>query len=173
MPDPFRSVLGRFLLEVRQNMVVTFGYELRVDGEMADASPEGEPVTVLIGHAPWLPPGLEEALVGLSPGPFRVTLPPERAAGTHDSGKVVVVGREEFPDESSVEEGEEFYAQDEDGKPVAIRVVAVEGDRVTVDANPRLAGKTFEYEGVIRDVREATAEEVEHGHVHGEDGVEH
>lgn len=160
-------------MEVRENTVVTFGYELRVDGEMMDASPEGEPVTVLVGHAPWLPPGLEEALVGLSPGPFRVTLAPERAAGTHDPGKVAVVGCEEFPEGSSVEEGEDFYAQDEGGKPVAVRVVAVDGARVTIDANPKYAGKTLEYEGVIYGVREAMAEEVDHGHVHGEGGIEH
>lgn len=160
-------------MEVRENTVVTFGYELRVDGERVDASLEGEPVTVLVGNAPWLPLGLEGALFGLSPGPFRVTLPPERAAGTHDPGKVAVVGRGEFPEGSSVEGGEEFHAQDEGGRPVAFRVVAVEGDRVTVDANPELAGKTLGYEGVIHGVREATPEEVEHGHVHGEGGVEH
>lgn len=160
-------------MEVRKNRVVTFEYELRVDREIMDASPEGEPVTVLVGHAPWLPPGLEEALVGLPPGPFRFTLPPERAAGAHDSGKVAVVGHGEFPPGASVEVGEEFHARDESGKPVAVRVVAVEGDRVTVDANPELAGKELSCRGEIHAVRQATPEEIVHGHVHGEGGVEH
>jgi len=160
-------------LEVRKDTVVTFEYELRVDGEVVDASPEGEPVTVLVGHAPWLPQGLEGVLVGHVPGPFRVVLPPERGAGVHDPEKVAVVGREEFPEGSALEEGEEFYAQDAGGRPVAVRIVAVEGEEVTVDANPEYAGKTLEYEGVIHAVREATAEEVDHGHVHGEGGVEH
>lgn len=160
-------------MEVRENTVVAFGYELRVDGEVVDASPEGEPETVLVGHAPGLPPGLEGALVGLSPGPFRVTLSPERGAGLHDPGKATVVGRGEFPEGSPVEEGEEFYALDEGGRPVSFRVVAVEGDRVSVDANPEYAGKTLVYEGVVHHVRDATPEEVDHGHVHGEGGVEH
>ena len=138
-----------------------------------DSSNEGEPVKVLVGHAPGLPPGLEGALVGLSPGPFRVTLPPERGAGLHDPGKVSVVGREEFPEGSSLEEGEEFYALDEDGKPTSFRVVAVEGERVTVDANPEYAGETLVYEGVIHNVRDAEPGEIDHGHVHGEGGVEH
>lgn len=167
------AVLERSVMEIQTNTVVSFEYELRLDGRVVEASHEREPVTVLIGHASWLPPGLEEALVGLSPGSFRVSVPPERAAGVRDPGRVAVVGREEFPDESSVEEGEEFYAQDEGGRPVAFRVVAVQGDRVTVDPNPELAGKTLEYEGVIHGVRRATAEEVDHGHVHGEGGVEH
>jgi FKBP-type peptidyl-prolyl cis-trans isomerase SlyD len=160
-------------LEVRENTVVTFEYELRVDGEVVDASPEGEPVTVLVGHALWLPPGLERVLVGRNPGPFEAVVPPERGAGEHDPGKVAVVGREEFPEGSSLEEGEEFHAQDEGGRPVAVRVVAVEGDRITVDANPEYAGKALEYSGEIQSVREAAPEEMDHGHVHGEGGIEH
>ena len=160
-------------MEVRENTVVTFEYELRVDGEVVDASPEGEPVTVLVRHAYWLPPGLEKALVGRGPGPFEVIVPPDRGAGEHDPGKVSVVRREEFPGGASIEAGEEFHARDEGRRPVAVRVVAVEGDEVTVDANPELAGKELAYWGEIHAVREATAEEVDHGHVHGAGGVEH
>lgn len=173
MFDALRSVLGRFLLEVRKDTVVIFGYDLRVDGEVVDASLEGEPVTVLVGHASWLPTGLEEALVGLSPGPFRSSVPPERGAGTHDPGKVAVVGREEFLTDAFIAVGEEFHAQNEGGRPAAVRVVGVEGDLVTVDANPEYAGKTLKYEGEIHAVREATPEEIDHGHVHGTGGVEH
>jgi len=160
-------------LEVRTNRVVTFEYALRVDGERVDASPEGESVTVLVGHGPWLPAGLEEVLVGHEPGPFEAVVPPECGAGEHDPEKVRVVGRGEFPEGALVEEGGEFYARDDGGRPVAVRVVAVEGDRVTVDANPKLAGKELSYRGVIHAVREAMPEEIEHGHVHGEGGVEH
>lgn len=60
-----------------------------------------------------------------------------------------------------------------DARPVAVRVVAVEGDQVTVDTNPEYAGKTLVYRGGIHAVREATPEEVDHGHAHGAGGVEH
>lgn len=160
-------------MEVRMDTVVTFEYELRVDGEVVDASPEDGPVTVLVGCAPWLPPGLEGALIGRNAGPFESVVPPERGAGEHDPERVSVVGREEFPPDASIEVGEEFHAQDGNGDPVAVRVVAAEGGRVTVDANPELAGKILSYRGVIHAIREATPEEIEHGHVHGAGGVEH
>lgn len=161
------------MTEVHRNTVVRFEYVLRIDGEKADSSPDGEPVTVLCGHAPSRPPGLEAALLGRPPGYFRIVLPPERAAGAHDPLKVTTASRGEFPADARVEVGESFYATDEGGIPVTVRVVAVEGDRVTVDSNPEFAGKPLEYEGTIHSVREATPEEVDHGHVHGEGGVEH
>lgn len=161
------------MMEVRPNTVVSFEYMLRVDGCVEDSTPEGEPVVVLHGHAHALPPGLEDVLLGLAPGPFRICVPPELAAGPHDPVKVVATSRGEFPHDAALEVGEEFYAGDEDGIPVTARVVSVEGERVTVDTNPRFAGKTLEYEGVVHHVREATPEEIDHGHVHGEGGILH
>lgn len=160
-------------MEVHKNRVVTFEYELRVDKKRVAASPEGGSIAVLVGHAHWLPPGLEEMLVGRGPGPFEVIVPPECGVGEHAREKVNVVGRGEFPADASLEVGEEFHAWDESGKLVAVRVVTVEADRVTVDANPELAGKELVYWGEIRAVREARPEETEHGHVHGAGGVEH
>lgn len=160
-------------MKVRPNTVVRMEYVLRVDGREADSSPEGESVTILHGHDYLLPPGLEERLLGLSPGPFRIQIPAGEIAGRHDPGKVMAVDRDEFPPDAVLEEGEEFYAEDEDGTPVIARVVDVEGKTVTVDTNPEYAGKTLEYEGVIHHVREAEPEEVDHGHVHGEGGVSH
>jgi len=130
-------------------------------------------VAVLYGHAHGLPPGLEGALAGRRAGPFRVELPPEDGAGMHDPDKVVVADRAEFPEDAELREGESFHAGTEGGKPVSYRVVAVEGDRVILDANPELAGKTLVYEGVIHAAREATREELDHGHAHGRGGVAH
>lgn len=160
-------------MEVRPGTVVTFEYALRVDERVEDSTPEGESVAILYGHASVLPPGLESALLGRTSGPFRIGVPPERAAGVYDPGKVVTVGRGDFPTGVALEVGEEFHARDGDSAPVSARITAIEGDRVTVDTNPEYAGKVLEYEGVIHSVRGATPEEIEHGHVHGEGGVAH
>ncbi len=159
-------------MDVRPDTVVRLEYVLRVDGDVVDATPEGETVSVLYGHATTLPTGLEGVLLGREPGPFREVVPPELGAGRHDPAKVMAVGREELP-AGSVEVGEQFYAQDEKGSPVTARVVGVEGERVILDTNPEFAGKALEYTGVIHDIREATPGEISHGHVHGEGGVQH
>ncbi|MEO1872189.1 MAG: peptidylprolyl isomerase, partial [Cobetia sp.] len=57
--------------------------------------------------------------------------------------------------------------------PLMVTVTKVEGDTVTVDGNHPLAGETLNFDVQITNVREASAEELEHGHVHGEGGVEH
>lgn len=158
-------------MEVRPETVVSFEYVLRVDGRVVDASPRGDPVTILYGHSPALPSGLEGILVGLAPGPFQVVVPPELAAGPHDPEKVMTVDRGEFPTGAVMEVGEEFYAQDENGTPITAQIVAIEGGRVTVDTNPEFAGKTLEYTGVIHGIREAAPEEIKHGHAHGDDGI--
>ncbi len=160
-------------MKVRPGCVVTFEYVLRVDGCVEDSTPPGEPIAILHGHGYSLPPGLEDALVGLSTGYLRAVVPLERAAGPFDPEKVTTVNRADFPLGAVLEVGEQFYLQDDGGRAVAVRVIAVEGDRVTVDANAPFAGKTLEYEGWIHGVREATAEEMDHGHVHGEGGTEH
>jgi FKBP-type peptidyl-prolyl cis-trans isomerase SlyD len=150
---------------VARDTVVTLEYTLTAAGEKMDASPEGEPVFVLLGHEP-LPAGLEEAVSGLLPGPFELSVPPKRAYGEYDPGRVTLADRSDFPPDAEIRVGAEFYAYDESGAPVAARVTAAEGDRITVDTNPRLAGKTLRYTGVIHAVRAATASEIDHGHVH-------
>ncbi len=160
-------------MRIRPNVVVSLEYVLRVDGEDVDSSSEGEPVAILHGHARWLPPGLEDTLLGRTPGPFRISLTPEAAAGLRDPEKVLTAYKHDFPADAALVVDEEFHARDENGAAVTARIIAIKGDRVTVDTNPGLAGKTLEYEGVIHDVREATPEEIDHGHAHGEGGVHH
>lgn len=160
-------------MKVRPDTVVSIEYVLHVEGEVVDSSPEGERIFFLHGKGHVLPPGLEGALAGKEAGSFHMTLPPGEAVGDYDPGKVFAAKRRDFPDDAEVEVGKEFYFEDDGGVPVAAKIVSVDGDGITLDANPELAGKTLEYEVVIHGVREATAEEVGHGHVHGEGGVEH
>lgn len=158
---------------VAWDTVVKLEYTLEVDGVVLDATLAGEPLAVLWGHARYLPPGLEEALEGYPLGEFAVRVPPERGAGPHRPEKVCQVSLADFPPGATVEAGREFRTTDGEGWPVGVRVVSVEGEAVAVDTNPPLAGRALSYTGVIHEVREATDEEIEHGHAHGEGGVEH
>lgn len=158
---------------IEKSTVVKLEYTLAVDGEIVDETLADEPLAILWGHAHELPPGLEKALEGNSQGEFVVSVPPERGVGLHRPEKVSHVSRADFPVTSTLEVGKEFLTKDEEGRPVGTRVTAIEEDQVTVDTNPRLAGKTLVYSGLIHEIRQATAKEMEHGHAHGEGGVQH
>jgi FKBP-type peptidyl-prolyl cis-trans isomerase SlyD len=161
-------------MKVAQASVVTFEWTLLIDGKVVDHSPEGETQTILINHAHGLPPRLEAVLHGREAGEtFTVSVPPSDAYGEYDPAKRISVPRSSFPASATLKAGASFYTQDTDGKPLSVRVIALEAERVVVDANPERAGKTLEYRVTVHRVRAAETEELEHGHVHGEGGVIH
>jgi len=156
-------------MKVENGKVVTIRYRLVVDGEVAD---EGE-LSYLHGHGQLIP-GLEEALEGHEKGDVvKVTLPPEKAYGQPDPEGVQVVDRSAFPEGSRIEVGEQYLAQDASGAQMPFTITKVEGDQVTIDFNHPLAGKTLEFEVEILEVRDATPEELAHGHAHGPGGHHH
>ncbi|MGQ9511057.1 MAG: FKBP-type peptidyl-prolyl cis-trans isomerase [Thermaceae bacterium] len=149
-------------MKVEQDKVVTIRYTLEVDGQVLD---QGE-LSYLHGHQNIIQ-GLEEALEGHMEGEtIRASVAPEKAYGPRDPEGVQVVPLDAFPEDAEVVPGAQFYAQDEEGNPVTVTVVAVEGDEVTVDFNHPLAGKSLDFEVEILKVRPATLEELAHGHVH-------
>ncbi len=95
-----------------------------------------------------------------------VTVAPEDGYGERDDENVQVLPRADFDDD--VEVGASYFAQSDDGSVNPFTVVSVSGDDVTVDFNPPLAGQTLNFEVTVKDVRDATAEELEHGHAHGD-----
>ena len=128
-------------MKVGQDKVVTIRYTLQVEGEVLD---QGE-LSYLHGHRNLIP-GLEEALEGREEGEaFQAHVPAEDA---------------------EVVPGAQFYAQDMEGNPMPLTVVAVEGEEVTVDFNHPLAGKDLDFQVEVVKVREATPEELLHGHAH-------
>lgn len=168
-------------LSIQPNTHVTLDYELKDDaGELLDASEGegGEPIRYVHGYG-MLVPGLEAALVGLHPGDERqIVVPAEAGYGERDESLVLEIDRSEFPDPKAIEAGDEFLAESPDGDEVTMNVVEVKDDVVIVDANHPLAGMTLHYQVKVRDVRQATEEEVEraasdlddaHEHVHGPD----
>jgi FKBP-type peptidyl-prolyl cis-trans isomerase SlyD len=161
-------------MKVSDHTVVKFEYTMSIDSRVVDRTPEGETQTILIGHAHGLPPALEAALHGRTAGEtFTAVVEPQEAYGDYDPSKRMDVPRSSFPEGVKLEVGAQFYSQDADGKPLSVRVIALEDAHVTVDSNPERAGKTLEYHVTVHAVRPAEPVELEHGHVHGDGGVTH
>lgn len=156
-------------MKVVNNSVVTFRYTLTVGGQVLD---QGE-LPYLHGHQN-IVRGLEEALEGAEVGQsLHVTVLPEKGYGEHDPQRVQIVSRDAFPDDVVVEVGEQFVADSPENGRMTILVTKVEGDDVTIDYNHPLAGETLNFDVTITQVRQASEEELDHGHVHGPHGHHH
>ncbi len=160
-------------MQIAQNSVVAFHYTLTNNaGEVLDSSEGREPLTYLHGAGNIIP-GLEKELEGRAAGEkLTATIEPGDGYGEKQDQLVQQVPRDAFQGVESVEPGMQFQAQTEGG-PLMVTVTGVEGDTVTVDGNHPLAGQTLNFDVEIATVREASEEEVEHGHVHGEGGEQH
>jgi FKBP-type peptidyl-prolyl cis-trans isomerase SlyD len=150
--------------------VVTFHYTLRdTQGVLIDASVGGEPITFLEG-AGQIVDGLEEGLRGLIVGTqAKIGVPAAKAYGLHDESQVQRVLRSLLPIEGDVKPGDQFRAGSDAFAPI-VTVRGVEGDELLLDANHPLAGVDLEFEVEVLAVREATADELAHGHAHGAGG---
>lgn len=138
---------------------VQIHYELR-DGRGNSLETTEEPVEFVYGYSD-LVPGLEAALEGLHQGDaVNITIPPEDAYGTRDETNVFQVERDEFPEDSQVEVGNEFVAEGEDGTALNMRITEVHDEYVVVDANHPLAGETLNFQVRVLKVREATEDEL-------------
>jgi len=162
-------------LKIADNIVVTMDYELKIDGEVVDTSEDGDPIIFLQG-AGQIIPGLEKAIYGLTAGDKKsVTVSPEDGYGEIDPDSIVEVPKDEFPEDFPLELGVEITVNTEDEDDESLEeemeatIIAINEDTVTLDFNHPLAGKSLNFDVNILEVREATPEEIEHGHVHGDD----
>jgi FKBP-type peptidyl-prolyl cis-trans isomerase SlyD len=160
-------------MPIAQNSVVTIHYTLKDDaGEVIDSSREGDPIAYLHGHGN-LVPGLERELEGKNTGDkVNVSVAPDQGYGEYDKQLVQQVPRRALQGIPNVKVGMRLQAQTPQG-PRAVVVTRLVGDMVTIDGNHPLAGKNLNFDVEITDVREATEEELSHGHVHGEGGHHH
>ena len=117
-------------------------------------------------------PKIEEALDGKTTG-YQTTLElqPEDAFGIRDEGLVQTIPKKQFP--PGVKVGGQLEGRGEDGKSIVFTVMKIKGDTVHLDGNHPLAGKELKFQLKVTGVRAATAEEIEHKHVHGEHGHHH
>jgi FKBP-type peptidyl-prolyl cis-trans isomerase SlyD len=159
-------------MEISKHKVVTMDYTLSDDdGNVIDSSRGNDPLSYIQGTGNIIP-GLEAALEGKTPGEnVAVSIAPEDGYGERDESLLQVVPRNLF-NVDDLQVGMFFETQTQAGAQV-VTVVGVTDEEVTVDANHPLAGKTLNFDVDVVDVREASEEELEHGHVHGEGGHEH
>lgn len=160
-------------MQVAERSVVSIHYKLTNDaGEVLDSSEGGDALVYLHGSGNIIP-GLEKALVGKQVGDkLDVRVAPAEGYGEVDARLVQQVPRRAFQGVKDVQVGMRFQTQGPNG-PTSIVVTRVVGDMVTVDGNHPLAGQHLNFAVEIADVREASDEEVAHGHVHGAGGHHH
>lgn len=151
---------------IGNNSVVSLQYTLTDDnGDILDQSQEGEPLVYLHGAAGIIP-GLEKELTGKVAGAeFKVTITPDEGYGEHNPDMMQDVPRTQFPEDQEIQPGMQFTAEGPEGQ-ISFIVAKVSDDVVTMDGNHPLAGKTLNFECKIEEVRDATSEELDHGHAH-------
>jgi FKBP-type peptidyl-prolyl cis-trans isomerase SlyD len=160
-------------MQITKHKVVTIDYTLKDDaGEVIDSSAGGESLAYLHG-ANNLIPGLESALEGKAKGEeLSVRVAPKDAYGERDDSLRQAVPRDMFGDED-VQVGAQYHAAGPNGEQLVVTVVGTNADEVTVDGNHPLAGVPLNFDVTVLDVRNATDEEISHGHVHGAGGHHH
>jgi FKBP-type peptidyl-prolyl cis-trans isomerase SlyD len=160
-------------VEIAADRVVTIHYTLKDDdGAVLDSSAGGDPLAYIQGHGN-LVSGLEKALEGKQDGnTLSVAVPPAEGYGVRDEGLIQRVPKRTLQGSGEIKKGMQFQARTDDGMRL-FTVTAVVGDMVTLDGNHPLADQTLHFDVTIVGVREATAEELEHGHVHGAGGHHH
>ena len=161
-------------MTIAQHKVVTIHYKVSdsESDEVIDSSENAEPMTYLHG-AQNIIPGLEQALEGKVVGDeLEVVVEAADAYGERSDDRIQQVPMEAFQGMEKVEPGMAVTAQTDQGQ-INLVITEVNGDLVTVDANHPLAGKSLKFEVTVEDVRDASEEEMAHGHVHGPGGHEH
>lgn len=153
-------------MQITQNVVASFDYVLTgADGEIIDQSKSGEPMPYLHG-ANNIIPGLEAELEGKAAGDeLTAVIEPKLAYGERNEQLLQEVPKAAFQGVDNLEVGMRFTAESNAG-PVPVVITAVAEETVTVDGNHPLAGQTLTFKVKVVDVREATPQEIEHGHVH-------
>ncbi len=161
-------------MKIEKHKVVSIDYTLKDDyGNIIDSSRGGEPLAYIQGMGNLIP-GLEDALEGNAKGDrLSVSVPPERGYGVRDDRLIHVLRKDQFEGVDELEVGMQFHAHADNGSVQTVVVTKIEGDNVTIDGNHPLAGKNLHFEVAVVEVRDATKEEMDHGHVHGPGGHHH
>lgn len=154
---------------VADDVVVSLDYTLTVDAEVVDSSEGSDPIEFLQGHGQIIT-GLEQALYGMKIGDQKtVVVKPSEGYGEVDEDAFIDVPRSEFPSDIPAQVGVAIQMQDEHGEVLDARISEVSNDVITLDFNHPLAGKELTFKVTVVELREATEEELAHGHVHSEE----
>ena len=160
-------------MRIAKNTVVTLDYRVTdSDGNLVDEGPR--PIVYLHGGYGGIFDKIEEALQGKAQGDqLVVRLEPEEGFGEYDAELVNIEARALFPENIEVGMQFERAGDNDDDDGVLFTITDITGDKVVVDGNHPLAGLDLEFNIEMVNVRPATAEEVAHGHAHGEGGHHH
>ncbi|WJV66534.1 peptidylprolyl isomerase [Pectobacteriaceae bacterium CE70] len=160
-------------MKVAKDVVVSLAYQVRTeDGVLVDESPVSAPLDYLHGHGSLIS-GLEKALEGRDVGErFDVNVGANDAYGNYDENLIQRVPKDVFMGVDELEVGMRFLAETDQG-PVPVEITEVQDEHVVVDGNHMLAGQNLNFNVEVVAIREATEEELAHGHVHGEHDHEH
>jgi FKBP-type peptidyl-prolyl cis-trans isomerase SlyD len=152
---------------IAKDTIVSFHYKLSDDkGNHLEESSPGEPLMYLHGHQQIIP-GLEKALADQKVGAkLEVTVSPDQGYGPYQKEMVIPIPRDQFKNKKDLKAGAVFELSDGQGQVLLARVITIEKDTVVVDANHPMAGKTLCFAVEIMAIREATSEELKHGHAH-------
>ena len=160
-------------MQIEAQKVITLNYTLTDDeGTVIDESKDSS--FAYLHGAGNIIPGLENALVGKKSGDtLSVSVSPQDGYGERDATKTQPVSRDMFPQDAELEIGMQFHAQGPNEETIVVTVSDIEEETVTVDGNHPLAGVPLNFAVEIVEVREASQEEIDHGHVHGAHGHHH
>lgn len=156
-------------MQIEKNKVVSIHYTGKLnDGSVFDSSEGKKPLEFIYGTGTIIP-GLEEELEGLKTGDKKSieNIPADKAYGQRQEEAMQEVPKDQLPQDIELEEGMQLAAQGPQGV-IPVTLTQIKDDSVIVDFNHPLAGKDLSFEVEIAEVRDATDEELEHGHVHGE-----
>ena len=152
-------------LTVTDGQVVSMEYTLRVDGKVVDSSAGGDPLEYLHGVGNIIP-GLEREMDGLAIGDSKnVVVAAADGYGETDEEAFMEAPSSEFPKDMPLKPGVELEGPE--GQPMYARIESVEGETVTLNMNHPLAGKELHFDVKVVSLRDATDEEMDHGHAHG------
>ncbi|HXF84709.1 MAG TPA: peptidylprolyl isomerase [Anaerolineales bacterium] len=158
---------------VQNGVVVAMEYTLRVNDEEIDSSKGHGPLEFLAGYGNIIP-GLERAMIGMKVGESKdVIVQPADGYGEYDEEAYLDVPRKEFPADMPLVEGLELSVRDDQGYARYARIESIQGDVVRLDFNHPLAGDELHFNVKVVGLREPTAEELAHGHVHSAGGHPH
>jgi FKBP-type peptidyl-prolyl cis-trans isomerase SlyD len=154
-------------MQIAKKCAVAVDYKLTIDdGIVVDKSEKGDPLWYLHGAGNIIP-GLEKQLEGLAVGDKKTcVVAPEDGYGTYDKSRIHQVPKTQFP-KGDFNIGDHIMASAPDGTEVPARITGSDGKTITLDFNHELAGKTLTFDIVVAEIREATKDELKHGHIHG------
>ncbi len=160
-------------MQIGKKSAVAIDYKLTIDGGfVVDASEKGQPLWYLHGSGNIIP-GLERELEGLKAGDKKtVVVKPEEGYGVREDARVHTVPKNKFPP-GAYAVGDHVTATAPDGNEMDARITAMDAKTYTLDFNHELAGKVLNFEITVVEVRAASKDEQQHGHVHGPGGHHH